>query len=139
MSRALGDVAADVSYRDYASERDRQQSALNYAPEMAQADYADIAQLGAVGVAREGQAQKAIDDAMARYEYAQEAPFTALGQYSDFLGGFPAGTTSQVYAPYNPPTESQQQLSTAAAIAGMLPEGASTQDKLIAAILGGLL
>jgi len=138
-ARALGDVAGDISYRDYSAERERQQSALNYAPEMAQADYADIAQLGSVGVAREGQAQKSIDDAMARYEYAQEAPFTALGQYSDFLGSFPAGTTSQVYNPYNPPTESQQQMQSAAAVAGMLPANASTTDKLIAALLGGLL
>ncbi len=139
MSRALGGVAGDISYRDYSTERGRQQDALRYAPAMAEADYADIAQLGSVGVARQEQAQKSIDDAMARYEYAQEAPFTALGQYSDFLGSFPAGTTSQVYNPYNPPTESQQQMQSAAAVAGMLPSNASTTDKLIAALLGGLL
>ena len=106
---------------------------------MAQADYTDIAQLGSVGVAREGQAQKSIDDAMARYEYAQESPFTALGQYSNFLGNFPAGTTSQVYSPYNPPTESEQKMQSAAAVAGILPENASTMDKVIAALVGGLL
>jgi hypothetical protein len=104
VAQTVGDIAAQMSYQDYMNERSRQQQALGMAPQFAQADYFDIAQLGQVGATREAQAQRAIDEAMSRYQYEQTAP---QQQLSTFLGqayGYPGQTSTQLTPYYEPST-----------------------------------
>jgi len=134
VAKTVGDIAAEMSYQDYLNERQRQQEALSYAPTYAQADYYDIAQLGQVGAAREAQAQKAIDEAMARYQYEQTAPQQQLRQFMDIVYGFP-GQQQTTVAPLYQPSSGQQFLG--GALVGS--EIKLTGNPMIDAIIGGLL
>lgn len=133
VAQTVGDIAANISYQDYANERARQQQALSFAPTYAQADYYDIAQLGNVGAAREAQAQRAIDDAMARYQYEQTAPQQQLAQYLSSVYGFP-GTQQTTVAPLYEPSTGQKLLGGA-----LVGSQLGFDNKLLGAGLGGLL
>ncbi|MCI0347157.1 MAG: hypothetical protein L0221_17230, partial [Chloroflexi bacterium] len=63
----LGDIAGNLGYQNYGAERANMLNVLNAAPAYAQQDYADIAQLDAVGRAREAMAQALLDDQVARW------------------------------------------------------------------------
>ena len=138
VAQTVGDIAANISYQDYANERARQQQAMAYAPQFAQADYYDIAQLGQVGAAREAQAQRAIEDAMARYQYEQTAPQQQLGQYLSSVYGFP-GQQQTTVTPLYEPSRGQQFLGGAAALGSLYGEGAGFGERLPGMLLGGLL
>ena len=87
-TRALGDAFAGL----YGAERGRQLTATGMAPAMAQQDYADIARLAGVGAAQEAKAGEALADAMQRFGFQQQAPYTRLAaQVPAIAGGFPGG------------------------------------------------
>lgn len=137
MTRALGDVAADIAYRDYGAERARQQDALRLAPALQQASYYDIGQLGAVGGAREQLAQQQLASDIARFQFEQQAPMQSLGQYQAAVSGFPMGQTSSSIQPYFEPSTGQTFLGGAALGASLLGKEASTGERLLAGLLGG--
>jgi len=137
MTRALGDVAADIAYRDYGAERARQQQVLGFAPQLQQASYYDIGQLGAVGGAREQLAQQQLASDIARFQFEQQAPAQALGQYQALVSGFPMGQTSSAIQPYFEPSTGQTFLGGAALGASLLGKEASTGERLLAGLLGG--
>jgi hypothetical protein len=139
MTRALGDVAADIAFRDYGAERARQQQVLGMAPALQQASYFDIGQLAGVGAARENLAQQQLASDIARFQFEQQAPAQALGQYQALVSGFPMGGTSSAIQPYFEPSKGQTFLGGAALGASLLPESASTPDRLIAGLLGGTI
>ncbi len=134
MTRALGDVAADIAYRDYGAERARQQQVLGFAPQLQQASYYDIGQLGAVGGAREQLAQQQLASDIARFQFEQQAPMQALGQYQAAVSGFPMGQTSSAIQPYFEPSTGQTFLGGALIGSQILPD-----DPLVGGVLGGLL
>jgi len=138
-ARALGDVAADIAYRDFATQRGLGLQAAQMAPAMAAADYADIARLQQVGAAREAQAQRGIEEAMQRYQYEQTSPMEQLARYQNIIAGFPMGQVSTQITPYFEPSSGQQFLGGAATLAGLLPEGATTRERLGYGLIGGLL
>jgi hypothetical protein len=133
-ARALGDVAADVAYRDFATQRGLGLQAALQAPAMASADYADIARLQQVGAAREAQAQRGIEEAMQRYQYEQTSPMEQLARYQNIISGFPMGQVSTQITPYFEPSSGQQFLG-GALIGSQIYE----QDPLTGALIGGLL
>ncbi len=139
MTRALGDVAANVAYRDFDTQRRLGLQAAQLAPSMAAADYSDISRLQQVGAAREAQAERGIQEAMQRYQYEQNAPMTQLAQYQNLIAGFPQGTTSTQITPYFEPSTGQKFLGGAAALAGVLGDKASFGEKATAGLAGGLL
>jgi hypothetical protein len=98
-SRALADATGSLAYQNYADERSNMQQAMSLAPQFAQQDYADIAQLAAVGQTREQMAQALINDQIARYNYAQQLPYNKLAQYQGLIQGNYGGTetTTQPY------------------------------------------
>ena len=108
MTEAMGNVAADVAYRDYATQRGLGLQAAQLAPSMAAQDYYDIGQLGQVGAQRQQQAQMGIDEAMQRYQYNQLAPQQQLQQYQNLIAGFPMGGTTTQVTPYYQPSSGQQ-------------------------------
>lgn len=77
----------------------QQLSALGQALPLGREDYFDIAQLGGVGSAVEGQSQNIIQDRLNRFNFEQDAPFTALDRYIAQLAGTPQGQTTQSTTP----------------------------------------
>jgi len=116
-AKALGDIAADISYSDYQRERqnqlaaqqalagletqgiERQLGAAAAAPGMAELDYLDAMRLAGVGAAREGQSQSELEADINRFNYMQNAPLTNLANYMSLIQGGTIGgqTVSPVY------------------------------------------
>jgi hypothetical protein len=107
MTRALTDSFAPYASQMYQQGLDRMQGAAGMAPTFAANDYADIGALGDVGRQRQMLAQLELDDARARYDYAQDLPANKLGQYMGFVGGNYGGTTTSSQPYYKPSLFSQ--------------------------------
>jgi hypothetical protein len=134
LAAQLGDLAGNLGYQGYATERANMLNALNAVPAYAQADYADIAQLSDVGRQREAMAQALINDQIARWNFEQQMPADKLAQYAQLIRGDFGGTQSTT-APY----------SSGAGILGGATSGAGLGSMFgpwgtgIGAVLGGLL
>ena len=108
-SQALADTSAKIGYQDYATERARQEqaqqnlmaaaasdlgrqlSASQLSPAMADADYSDLDRLLQVGQVGEDYQQQALADSIARWNYAQQRPYTKLQSFLSGAYGAPAG------------------------------------------------
>ena len=75
---------------------------------------------------------------MARYQYEQTAPQTQLGQYMNYVYGFP-GQQQTTVAPLYEPSAGQKFLGGMAALGSLYPEGTSFGDRLGGSLLGGVL
>lgn len=100
LAAQLGDVAGNLGYQGYATERANMLNALNAVPGYAQSDYADIAQLADVGRQREALAQALINDQVTRWNFEQQQPADKLAQYAQLIQGNFGGTQSTT-APYS--------------------------------------
>lgn len=96
---ALTNTAGNLAYQNYEAERARQQAMIGAAPQLAQADYADINQLLQTGQVAEGYQEAAMADAINRYNFAQQAPYNKLQSFLSAAYGAPTGmqTTTPVY------------------------------------------
>lgn len=95
LANALTNQAGKLAYQNYADERTRQEQAATGAPVMAASDYFDINQLLKAGTLGESYQQKALDDAMARWEFQQNKPYAKLSTYLSSVYGAPQGSVSQ--------------------------------------------
>lgn len=101
MASQLGDLATKIYGGNYQSERDRQMQGMLFAPQAAQTDYTDAAQLANVGAAYEKQAGATLQDSINRYNFGQEAPLKRLQDYFGLInpvagqGGTSNSTQSQ--------------------------------------------
>jgi len=103
MTRQLGDIAANMSYQNYQTERNRQQQAMQLAPQYSQMDYMDANTLARVGGAREAQAQAQLQDSINRFNFEQQREAQKLGTYLGLVGGgygFEQTGSEPIY--YNP-------------------------------------
>lgn len=132
LANSLSNTAGNLAYQNYAAERGMQQNAAQNAPSLAATDYADINQLAQAGQGYESYNQLALQDAINRFNFQQNAPQNALAQYMGYVTGSPQGsqTTSQVYR--NP-------LSGVAGGAGIGGSIGGGTGALIGAGLGGLV
>jgi len=89
---ALTNTAGQLSFENYNQERARQQAMIGAAPTLAGADYADINQLMQTGQIAEGYQEAAMQDAINRYNFAQQAPYSKLQSYLSGAYGAPMGT-----------------------------------------------
>jgi hypothetical protein len=71
----------------YNTERDNQMKGMMFAPELAAADYQDIAALSEVGTARENYAQDQINAGMDRYNYNANRDALGLQNYMNMVSG----------------------------------------------------
>jgi len=69
----------------------RQMAAAQAAPQLAAADYFDIAQLQQIGETAEDYQQRALDADIARYEYGANLPYTKLQSFLSAAYGAPMG------------------------------------------------
>ena len=99
-ARALAEQGGQLAYNSAEAERARQMAAVGAAPQMAQADYADIQRLLSVGGAREAQSAAELQDAMNRFNFQQNLPQMKLQQYANLYSSAPQGsTTTQTATP----------------------------------------
>jgi hypothetical protein len=122
-SRALGDVAANIAYTDYARERGLQNQAIGaqmqaatIAPQIYGQQFLPSQQLAQVGAAREAIAAQPLQEAIQRYQYQQQLPYQQLGGFLSSVYGTPlAGSQYQ--------TPAQAQTNTAANALGLAALG----------------
>ena len=90
-ARALTGAAGQLGYANYADERARQQAALQAAPAMAAQDYADIQRLSQIGQQTEAYQEMALQDAINRFNFEQQAPYARLQSFLSGAYGAPSG------------------------------------------------
>ena len=90
-ARALTGAAGQLGYANYADERARQQAALQAAPAMAAQDYADIQRLSQIGQQTEAYQEMALQDAINRFNFEQQAPYSRLQSFLSGAYGAPSG------------------------------------------------
>jgi len=90
-ARALTGAAGQLGYANYADERTRQQAALQAAPAMAAQDYADIQRLSQIGQQTEAYQEMALQDAINRFNFEQQAPYARLQSFLSGAYGAPSG------------------------------------------------
>ena len=95
LAGALANKAGDLAYQNYGAERGRQEQAAAGAPQLAQADYADIAQLRDVGQSAEDYQQAALQGDIARFDFEQNLPYQKLSNLLGAVYGAPAGSVVQ--------------------------------------------
>ena len=103
MTRQLGELAGNMAFQNYQTERNRQVQAMNQAPQYAQMDYLDANTLSRIGSAREAQAQSQLQDSINRHNFEQTKEAQKLGTYLGLVGGgygFEQTGTEPIY--YNP-------------------------------------
>jgi hypothetical protein len=92
--RNLAEQAGQLAYGSAEAERGRQMAAVTGAPAYAQADYQDIQKLLTAGQGQESYQQKALQDAINRYNYEQTLPQQKLQQFTNLFTSVPSGGTS---------------------------------------------
>jgi hypothetical protein len=92
--RNLTESAGQLAYQSAEAERNRQMQAVANAPAFAQSDYQDIQKLLTAGQGQEQYQQKALQDAINRYNYEQTLPQQKLQQFTNLFTSVPAGGTS---------------------------------------------
>jgi hypothetical protein len=95
-ANALTNTAGQLAYANYDTERGRQQAMIGAAPSLAGADYTDINQLLQTGQAAEGYQEAALQDAVNRFNFAQQAPYQKLQSYLSGAYGAPMGSQGSV-------------------------------------------
>lgn len=90
-ARALTGTAGALGFQNYADERARQAAAMAAAPQMAAADYSDISQLMNIGQQTEAYQELALQDAINRFNFAQQAPYASLQSFLSGAYGAPSG------------------------------------------------
>lgn len=124
-----GDISSQMYSKAYQDSVDAQQRAISLAPSVMQMGLAPAQTLGQVGLSEQARQQQAIDDARARFEFAQQAPQQALKDYSGVtLGSILPGTTTTSMSGGDP---SFMQRAVGGSLLGLGAYGAGTSAGLI--------
>jgi len=87
--QALGDslsgMAANIFGNNYAQERNRQQQASQFAPNLAAQDYRDAEALLNIGGMQQGQGQAYLTDDFSRFQQAQQYPYQQFQQFGQMF------------------------------------------------------
>jgi len=94
LNEALSNMAGNMAYQNFGRERDNMIRGMMFAPELANQDYTDINQLGAVGSIREQQLQNLINSDQERYNYNSNADWQRTVDYLAALNAAGGGSTS---------------------------------------------
>ncbi len=95
LANSLTNTAGNLAYQNYGAERGRQEQAAAGAPQLAMADYGDIAQLANVGQTAEDYQQAALQGDIARFDFEQNLPYQKLSNLLGAVYGAPAGSVVQ--------------------------------------------
>ena len=101
--RALGDVTSNIVGQDYARERGFQQEALamlptaaSQAPQFFAQQFLPSQALAQVGAQREAIAGQPLQEAINRYNFEQQMPYSQLSGYLSSIYGSPLGNLQQL-------------------------------------------
>ena len=95
LGRGVSRGAMPYFANEYGRERGIMEGAANRAPGLAREDYFDPGQLAGVGAQREGQAQRGINEDIARFEFGENEPASRTRDYLASIQGMPTfGTTT---------------------------------------------
>lgn len=94
LGRALGQSLNTLAYGSSEAQAQRAQQAAQLAPQMAQADYADIQALLKAGQGTEQYQQAALQDSINRWNYEQNLPQMKLQQFANLFSSAPGGQVS---------------------------------------------
>jgi hypothetical protein len=95
LANTLANTAGNLAYQNYGAERGRQEAAAMNAPQLAMADYGDIAQLRDVGQTAEDYQQAALQGDIARFDFEQNLPYQKLSNLLGAVYGAPQGSVVQ--------------------------------------------
>jgi len=121
LGRGVGDALAPLRFQDFQRERQNQLSAAEFAPQLANVDFQNLAALRDVGQAREGQLGATIQDQLNRFNFSQQEPRSRIAEVLALLGGgqFGSGQTQ------TQPTFSNSGASTLGGLASIASIGGS--------------
>jgi hypothetical protein len=95
-TRAIGDISGQIAAADYARERGLMQQALGQqigaaqlAPQFFASQFLPSEQLAQVGAAQEAIEARPLQEAISRYQYAQQLPYSQLQSYLSAVYGNP--------------------------------------------------
>ena len=91
---ALGQQGTQLFLDNYGKERDNQIRSMFFAPQMASLDYQDFTKLAEVGAQNEALDQEKLADAIARWDYEQNARRNSVAGYMNLIQGNYGGQTS---------------------------------------------
>ena len=94
-AKTLADTAGGLAYQNYEAERGRQQAATMAAPQMAQADYADIQNMLKAGQMREGYTGQQQQADIDKFNFQQTQPQQNLTNFLSGVYGNPLGRSQQ--------------------------------------------
>lgn len=104
--QALGDslsgMAANIFGNNYAQERNRQQAATQFAPNLAAQDYRDAEALLNVGGMQQQQGQNYLTDDMQRFMQAQQYPYQQFQQFGQMFNPNMGMNTTQTMPGVSP-------------------------------------
>jgi hypothetical protein len=130
--RAIGDVASNIAYSGYEAERGRQQQAITQqinaaqmAPQIYGQQFLPSQQLAQIGAAREAIAAQPLQEQMARFQFAQQAPVQQLQGFLSSVYGTPMAQSQYAPTPV-------QQTNRAGNVLGLAATGAG-----IGSMIGG--
>lgn len=139
--RAIGDIASNLAYQDYANALQRQQQAqgallqgATLAPQIYAQQFLPTQQLAQVGAARETIAAQPLQEAIQRYQFEQQAPYQQLQGFLSSVYGTPLAS-SNVVQPRMQTNQFGQFLGGAATGAGLA--NLAGMNPLYGAVLGG--
>ena len=131
-SRALGDIGANLAYRGYETERGLQNQAITQqinaaqmAPQIYGQQFLPSQQLAQIGAAREAIAGLPLQEQMARFQFAQQAPRESLSAFLSSIYGTPMAGSQYAPTPV-------QQTNRAGNVLGLAATGAG-----IGSMIGG--
>ncbi|HMM76968.1 MAG TPA: hypothetical protein PJ986_14750 [Gammaproteobacteria bacterium] len=100
---ALGDtlsgLASNMYGQNYAAERQMQQQAAQFAPNLAQANFGAMKNVLDAGQIRDQQAQMQLNDQVKRYQFNQMRPYDNLSRYAGYVGGSGYGASRTTTSP----------------------------------------
>jgi hypothetical protein len=115
--RAIGDVASNIAYSGYEAERNRQQQALTQqinaaqmAPQIYGQQFLPSQQLAQIGAAREAISAQPLQEQMARFQFAQQAPVQQLQSFLSSVYGTPMAGSQYAPTPQIPVNRAGQVL-----------------------------
>jgi len=133
-SRAIGDVAAQLSAADYARERGfmegasgRMLAGAELAPSIYAAGMAPAETLARVGGAREAIAGQPLEEAVRRYEFEQRTPYDLLSTFLSGVYGTPMSSSMYPAQPRSSSNTTAEILGAGTALYGSLPENAKNR------------
>ena len=144
-SQAIGDIASQLAYGDYARERGYQQQAIGQqaqlagmAPQFYAQQFLPSQQLAQVGQAQMALQEPVLAEAIRRYEYQQQLPYQQLQGFLSGVYGTPMGG-SQLPTAQQPRTNTTlQNLSAISTIAGAFPDTRERVEDWVAKNIFGI-